>query len=66
MALSSDAQLEIASAPKFRVKNVAWFACDSRTYGSQVKSCEEAQYFLRHYPKVNIDGNNGGIRCEYK
>jgi hypothetical protein len=42
----------------------ASFACDGRVYCSQMKSCEEAKYFLQHCPGVKMDGNNDGIPCE--
>lgn len=40
------------------------FQCDGRTYCSQMTSCEEATYFLRHCPGVKMDGDNDGIPCE--
>lgn len=38
--------------------------CDGRTHCSQMTSCEEATYFLRHCPNVAMDGNNDGVPCE--
>jgi hypothetical protein len=40
------------------------FACDGRAYCSQMKSCEEAEYFLKNCPGVKMDGNNDGVPCE--
>jgi len=40
------------------------FRCDGRTYCSQMTSCAEATYFLKHCPGVKMDGNNDGIPCE--
>lgn len=40
------------------------FQCDGRTHCSQMKSCEEAEYFLTHCPNVQMDGNNDGEPCE--
>jgi hypothetical protein len=40
------------------------FACDGRMHCSQMKSCEEAKYFLQHCPNVKMDGDNDGIPCE--
>jgi len=40
------------------------FVCDGRSYCNQMKSCEEAKYFLEHCPNVKMDGNNDGIPCE--
>ena len=40
------------------------FGCDGRTRCSQMTSCEEAEYFLRNCPGVEMDGNNDGEPCE--
>ena len=40
------------------------FKCDGRTSCSQMTSCAEAIYFLRHCPNVQMDGNNDGEPCE--
>lgn len=40
------------------------FRCDGRQYCSQMTSCAEARYFLKHCPGVEMDGNNDGEPCE--
>jgi len=40
------------------------FSCDGRTHCSQMTSCEEAYYFLKNCPGVEMDGNNDGEPCE--
>lgn len=40
------------------------YRCDGRTHCSQMKSCEEAKFFLRNCPNVKMDGNNDGVPCE--
>jgi hypothetical protein len=40
------------------------FNCDGRTHCSQMTSCEEATYFLRNCPGVEMDGNGDGEPCE--
>jgi len=40
------------------------FTCDGRKYCSQMTSCEEATYFLKHCPDPRMDGNNDGVPCE--
>jgi cold shock CspA family protein len=40
------------------------FSCDGRTRCSQMTSCEEATYFLRHCPGTKMDGDGDGIPCE--
>jgi len=38
--------------------------CDGRKYCSQMKSCDEAKYFLAHCPNTKMDGDRDGIPCE--
>ena len=38
--------------------------CDGRTRCSQMTSCDEATYFLRNCPGVEMDGDKDGIPCE--
>jgi hypothetical protein len=40
------------------------FSCMGKTYCSQMKSCDEAKYYLAHCPGVEIDGDGDGIPCE--
>ena len=40
------------------------FTCDGRTHCSQMRSCEEAMYFLQHCPNTEMDGNGDGVPCE--
>ena len=40
------------------------YQCDGRKYCSQMRSCEEATYFLRHCPGVRMDGDGNGVPCE--
>ena len=40
------------------------FSCDGRTYCSEMRSCDEAKYFLAHCPNTKMDGDNDGIPCE--
>jgi cold shock CspA family protein len=40
------------------------YACDGRTRCSQMTSCTEATYFLRHCPNTEMDGDGDGIPCE--
>ena len=40
------------------------FQCDGRTHCSQMTSCAEATYFLKHCPGVQMDGNGDGAPCE--
>lgn len=38
--------------------------CDGRLRCAQMRSCEEANWFLRHCPGVKLDGNGDGVPCE--
>ncbi|QNN71550.1 excalibur calcium-binding domain-containing protein [Thermomonas carbonis] len=38
--------------------------CDGRTHCSQMRSCEEATYFIQHCPNTQMDGDNDGVPCE--
>jgi cold shock CspA family protein len=40
------------------------FKCDGRTMCSQMTSCAEATYFIRHCPNTKMDGNRDGEPCE--
>jgi hypothetical protein len=51
------------SLPAVEVDN-SRFRCDGRTRCPQMKSCEEATFFLEHCPGTKMDGDNDGIPCE--
>ena len=40
------------------------FHCDGRTRCREMRSCEEAHYFLAHCPGPKMDGDGDGIPCE--
>ena len=40
------------------------FHCDGRRYCSEMKTCEEARYFLEHCPGTRMDGDHDGLPCE--
>lgn len=40
------------------------FRCDGRAHCSQMTSCAEARYFLKHCPGVQMDGDGDGEPCE--
>ncbi|HET9976707.1 MAG TPA: thermonuclease family protein [Burkholderiaceae bacterium] len=42
----------------------AGLSCDGRVYCRQMKSCEEATWFLKNCPGVKMDGNRDGVPCE--
>jgi endonuclease YncB( thermonuclease family) len=40
------------------------YRCDGRTRCAQMRSCDEAKFFLKHCPGVQMDGNHDGVPCE--
>jgi hypothetical protein len=41
------------------------YNCDSRTYCSQMTSCEEATFFINNCPNTKrMDANKNGVPCE--
>ncbi|WP_180164145.1 cold shock domain-containing protein [Acinetobacter sp. YH12049] len=42
----------------------AKYKCDGRTHCSQMRSYDEAVFFIRNCPGTKMDGNNDGIPCE--
>lgn len=40
------------------------FKCEGKKYCSEMKSCDEAKFYLRNCPGVKIDGDGDGIPCE--
>lgn len=40
------------------------FECDGRTMCSQMRSCDEAQFFIDHCPSTEMDGDGDGVPCE--
>jgi endonuclease YncB( thermonuclease family) len=40
------------------------FRCDGRTHCAQMRSCEEARFFLANCPNAQMDGNRDGVPCE--
>ena len=38
--------------------------CDGRRRCSEMKSCEEAKFFLANCPGVKMDGDHDGVPCE--
>lgn len=58
----SDAHL--VERPAEQAAESSPFRCDGRTHCSHMTSCEEATWFLRNCPNVEMDGNNDGVPCE--
>jgi hypothetical protein len=54
---------EVAPAPAPAVAS-SRFNCDGRQYCSQMRSCDEAKFFLANCPGAKMDGDGNGIPCE--
>lgn len=51
-------------APATPVATSAARTCDGRIHCSQMRSCEEATWFLKNCPNTKMDGNKDGVPCE--
>ena len=59
-ALLNDSIAErLADAP-----SAPHFTCDGRLHCSQMRSCEEAAFFMKNCPGTKMDGDHDGIPCE--
>lgn len=63
-AAGSDRPAGKAAAPRAATAAAIGWRCDGRTRCAQMTSCEEATFFLRHCPGVQMDGNGDGVPCE--
>jgi micrococcal nuclease len=62
---TSTSDLVIGGAPRRPATPAsAGWRCDGRTQCSQMRSCEEATWFLQNCPGVKMDGNRDGVPCE--
>lgn len=56
--------VETTAAPAAAPAAAPKYVCDGRQHCSQMHSCEEATWFLRHCPNTKMDGEGDGIPCE--
>ncbi|WP_428419466.1 excalibur calcium-binding domain-containing protein [Methylibium sp.] len=63
-AAASAAAATTREAPRAPVAAPGGFNCDGRQHCSQMRSCNEAKYFLANCPGVKMDGDRDGIPCE--
>jgi hypothetical protein len=62
-AASGEFPAAAADMPVGQAENPA-FSCDGRTRCREMRSCEEALYFLQKCPATMMDGDQDGIPCE--
>jgi len=53
-------------SPAIKPATFSRFTCDGRIHCSQMRSCEEAMFFLEHCPGTQMDGDGDGRPCEDK
>ena len=51
------------SVPTRKVE-VSSFSCQGKTYCSEMMSCAEAKYYIKHCPGTKMDGDRDGVPCE--
>lgn len=59
--IASRAQEDFAS---FATERPSRFHCEGKTHCSEMRSCEEAEFYLRNCPNTEMDGDRDGIPCE--
>ncbi|KWR76547.1 hypothetical protein RM96_32720 [Cupriavidus sp. IDO] len=52
------------SAPSFPRPSPVVFRCEGKTMCHQMRSCEEATFYLQNCPGTKMDGDGDGIPCE--
>ena len=60
----SSAGVPVADGPSQLTSPTSRYSCDGRTMCSQMTSCAEATYFIRHCPGTQMDGDGDGVPCE--
>ncbi len=65
VSTTSSAPLEASKlAAVEKNEQVSKFTCDGRTHCSQMRSYDEAVFFIRNCPNTQMDGNHDGEPCE--
>jgi hypothetical protein len=62
--ISNSSAMQTLAKAKEIAKPKAVYRCDGREHCSQMKSYEEAKYFIQHCPNTKMDGDHDGIPCE--
>ena len=61
--IAAAAPARAAPTPVMQTR-VQRFSCDGRQHCSQMRSCEEATFFIRNCPNTKMDGDGDGVPCE--
>jgi hypothetical protein len=62
-SLSLSEELPV-STPQFPATPAPVFRCEGKTMCHQMRSCEEATFYLKNCPGTKMDGDGDGIPCE--
>ncbi|GAO37259.1 cold-shock protein [Sulfuricella sp. T08] len=60
----SGSTLPLSPTESSQLSATAKFECQGKRYCSEMTSCEEATFYLKNCPGVEIDGDGDGIPCE--
>ncbi|WP_185967950.1 excalibur calcium-binding domain-containing protein [Thalassotalea sp. PS06] len=64
LAVSQDTQPAKPRQAQRSIFDEPEFTCDGRQHCSQMRSYEEALFFIRHCPNTKMDGDHDGKPCE--
>jgi len=64
LPVSSFSQDDVSSPYSVSQSSTFLRQCDGRQHCSQMRSCEEATWFLQNCPNTKMDGEGDGIPCE--
>ena len=56
--------LEDFTTPSAEFKHKTQYRCESKQHCSQMRSCEEAEFYIANCPNTKMDGDGDGIPCE--
>jgi hypothetical protein len=51
-------------SPRSENVDTTSYSCTGKTHCTEMKSCKEAEYYLKNCPNVEIDGDGDGTPCE--
>jgi hypothetical protein len=58
------ADADDSAASVERAAPASTYRCDGRTMCSEMRSCGEAEFFIRNCPGTKMDGDGDGVPCE--
>jgi len=54
----------VSPEPRKEASEQIVYRCEGKVHCSQMRSCEEAMYYLENCPGTKLDGDGDGIPCE--